>query len=73
MEERCRPGLRQITSHRHRVVPMCHVDVKVPVAGDLEKHDATVVRQRSICRKSADCCLQRLNIRSPGSGEKFVI
>jgi hypothetical protein len=52
---------------------MCHVDVKVPVAGDLEKHQPTVVRQRSICRKSADRCLQRLNIRRPGSSQKFVI
>jgi hypothetical protein len=51
--------------HRRRLVPVSHVDMKTPVAVDLEKCDLTVVRMRSIFRESSNRCLQRLDIRRP--------
>jgi hypothetical protein len=55
-----------------RRVPVCHVDMEVPVADDLEKHDLAVVRHIPVGSKAADGPFQILNIRRPRVTEKLV-
>lgn len=58
-------------SHRPRLVPVRHVDMKAPVA-DLKKYDVTVVGKRTVCGESSDRGLQCLNVCRPCIGEKFM-
>jgi hypothetical protein len=51
---------------------MCHVDMEVPVAGDLEAHDFAVVRQIPIGPEAADSPFQSLDIGRPRITEKLV-
>ena len=55
-----------------RRVLMCHIDVEVVVADELEKHDFASVRGMCIRPELADRCFQRLNIRRPQMGEKLM-
>jgi hypothetical protein len=57
-------GWSSPASHRRRLVPMGHVDMKATVA-DLKKYDLTVVCQRTVCRESSDRCLQSLDLCRP--------
>jgi hypothetical protein len=51
---------------------MCHVDVKLSVAGDLETHDFAIVRQTRVGPEAVDSAFQGLNIRRPPVTEKLV-
>jgi hypothetical protein len=60
------------STHGLRCVPMSHVAVKVPVAGDLEKHNLAVVRPVPVRLEAANGRFQLLNIRCPRITEKSV-
>ena len=47
-------GWPRPSCHGRGLVLVSHVDMKMPIAADLEKYDLTVVRKRSLCRESSD-------------------